>query len=159
MGVKSKSIASKRIQAWALVAAVSFVFVPSGQAERISMSIGTACEGLDDVECCAQTAAIYAFRAMGDQLPKRAKLVVNLSCTAAKRRLPKHACRQLLIARGQSPSAATEACEAKGLAKRCVKQEGCKACAKDLAKLGFQDTQGLCFAATWFESTRRGHRR
>jgi len=147
--------------AWLAVLALSgsMLVASSGWADRVFISQGAACDGLDEVGCCAQTTAVYAFRATGDQLSRRARLVVDLACNAESQRLPKHGCRQLLIGRGLSASEATATCENKGLAQRCAKQQGCAACAADLAKLGFSGAQGLCYAATWNEAGRRGYRR
>ena len=160
MAVGTVDKASRWVWLALLALSGSLAVVSSGWADRVSISQGAACDGLDAVGCCAQTAAVYAFRATGDQLPRRAKLVVDLACNAESHRLPKHGCRQLLIARGLSPSEATSTCESKGFAQRCAKQQGCQACAADLAKLGFSGAQGLCYAATWNESGgRRGYRR
>lgn len=158
MAVELALTTVQKLRTFVLAVVAGLAVTSSGYAEGVTVARGKVCEGLDQVACCSQVAAVYTFRATGDQLSKRSRLVVDLSCKVANHRLPKHSCRQLLISRGLSTVEAAEECESKGLAARCSKQDGCRACAKDLGKLGYRDAQGFCYAATWTEPTPHGYR-
>lgn len=122
-------------------------FFASAQADDVQMRSGEACEGLSDAACCVQTVQIHAFRASGDQLPRRAEVVAKLACQAKDKQVATHACRQLLMARGVDVATASDQCKQDAVVARCRAEPSCMACARDVGDLGFRRVAGLCWAA------------
>jgi hypothetical protein len=117
------------------------------QIERSS----EVCSALSPAECCAQMLEIAVFRATGDQVPKRAKAPVRLSCADPDRVIPDNACKLIAMGRGFSATAAAQLCAPGQLTKRCSDDETCKQCMSDLDHLEWKAPQRACYALTYVQ--------
>lgn len=115
------------------------------QIERSS----DVCSALSPAECCAQMLEIAVFRATGDQMPKKAKAPVRLSCADSDRVIPDNACKLIAMGRGFSASAAAQLCAPGSLTKRCSDDATCKQCMSDLDHLEWKSAQRACYALTY----------
>lgn len=107
------------------------------------------CGELSDEECCAQMLEIAVFRATGDQVPRRAKGPVRLSCKGSNRTIPDNACRLIAMGRGLNAREAADACAPSGLVKRCASDGTCRQCMDDLSKLEWKGAARACYALTF----------
>jgi hypothetical protein len=116
------------------------------------------CSELDDAACCAQMLAIALYRATGDQLPKKAKVPVRLSCEDPNRTIPENACKLIAMGRGLNARDAAEACAPAGLAKRCASDDSCRQCMDDLSRLEWKGAARACYALTYQPKVTSGAR-
>lgn len=109
-----------------------------------------ACMGLSDEECCEQKLSIAGFRALGEHLPRDARITVKLSCMDEERVVPKGACKTIAISRGFSVADATAMCRSTGKMKRDCKKDGaCRECMSELSKLDYSGSLHACFPVTY----------
>lgn len=140
---------------WALVL-FGWLFASSSvwaqaSAERPRVEIEHSddiCGALSEEECCAQMLEIAVFRATGDQVPRRAKGPLRLSCKAPSRTIPDNACRLIAMGRGLSAQDATDMCTPAGLVKRCASDAPCRQCMDDLSRLEWKGSARACYALT-----------
>ena len=145
-----------RMYGYALALLCALLFGPStseaqskarGQLEIERSS--NVCSALDEAECCAQMLAIAVFRATGDQVPKKAKGPVRLSCQDPNRTIPDNACRLIAMGRGMNAQDAAEVCAPAGLVKRCTSEAPCRQCMEDLDRLEWKGAARACYALTY----------
>ncbi len=142
-----------------LLLALFGFFIPAQTRHTSHMAFEThqdACTGLSSGECCAQMLEIAVFRATGDQVPKAAKTPVRLSCAAPSSVVPEGACRSIAMARGFAVKDVSGLCAVDKIGKRCEDNAGCKSCARELVKLGFQNAERACLAATYVPASADG---
>jgi hypothetical protein len=116
------------------------------------------CSALDEAECCAQMLAIAVFRATGDQVPKKAKGPVRLSCQDPNRTIPENACRLIAMGRGLNAQDAADVCSPAGLVKRCSSDAPCRQCMEDLDRLEWKGAARACYALTYLPKVTPGTR-
>ena len=116
------------------------------------------CSELDEAECCAQMLEIAVFRATGDQVPRKAKGPLRLSCQDPKRTIPENACRLIAMGRGLSAQDAADVCAPAGLVKRCSSDTPCKQCMEDLSRLDWKGSARACYALTYLPKITPGTR-
>jgi hypothetical protein len=116
------------------------------------------CSELSDEECCAQMLEIALFRATGDQLPRKAKVPVRLSCQDPDRTIPENACRLIAMGRGLSAQDAADVCAPAGLVKRCTSDTACRQCMEDLSRLSWKGAARACHALTYLPKATPGTR-
>jgi hypothetical protein len=107
------------------------------------------CSELSEEECCAQMLAIALYRATGDQVPRKAKVPVRLSCQDPSRTIPENACRLIAMGRGLSAQDAADVCAPSGLVKRCSGDGPCRQCMEDLSRLEWKGAARACYALTY----------
>lgn len=137
-----------RLGCWLLLGCLITMGPLAGGQAQVSLVTGEACDGLSEAECCAQTLKTHAFRAVGERLPERGRLVVDLACKQPQRKLPITSCRSLLVARGVKVGEAQQVCRTAGLNGRCKQRRACRKCVADMSKLGYRSTAPACLAAT-----------
>lgn len=116
------------------------------------------CSELDDAACCAQMLEIAVFRATGDQVPRKAKGPVRLSCQDPDRIIPENACRLIAMGRGLSAQDAADLCAPAGLVKRCSSDGPCRQCMEDLSRLDWKGSARACYALTYLPKITSGTR-
>jgi hypothetical protein len=116
------------------------------------------CSALDEAECCAQMLEIALYRATGDQVPKKAKVPLRLSCQDPNRTIPENACRLIAMGRGLSAQDAADACAPAGLVKRCSSEAPCRQCMEDLDRLEWKGAARACYALTYLPKVAPGTR-
>lgn len=116
------------------------------------------CSALDDAGCCAQMLEIAVYRATGDQVPKKAKGPVRLSCQDPDRNIPENACRLIAMGRGLSAQDAADVCAPAGLVKRCSSDAPCRQCMEDLDRLEWSGAARACYALTYLPKVTPGTR-
>jgi hypothetical protein len=116
------------------------------------------CSELDEAECCAQMLEIAVFRATGDQVPRKAKGPVRLSCQDPNRTIPENACRLIAMGRGVSAQDAADLCAPAGLVKRCSGDTPCRQCMEDLSRLDWKGAARACYALTYLPKVAPGTR-
>jgi hypothetical protein len=107
------------------------------------------CGALNPAQCCAQMLEIALFRATGDQVPRRAKTPVRLSCEDPGRTMPENSCRLIAMGRGFGARDAAEICAPASLTKRCTGDASCRQCMSDLGRLEWKAPQRACYALTY----------
>ena len=107
------------------------------------------CSELNDEECCAQMLEIALFRATGDQVPRKAKVPLRLSCQDPNHTIPENACRLIAMGRGLSAQDAADVCAPTGLVKRCTSDTACRQCREDLSRLSWKGAARACHALTY----------
>jgi hypothetical protein len=116
------------------------------------------CSELDEAECCAQMLEIAVFRATGDQVPRKAKGPLRLSCQDPNRTIPENACRLIAMGRGLSAQDAADLCAPAGLVKRCSGDAPCRQCMEDLSRLEWKGSARACYALTYLPKVTPGTR-
>lgn len=116
------------------------------------------CSELSDEECCAQMLEIALFRATGDQVPRKAKVPVRLSCQDPNHTIPENACRLIAMGRGLSAQDAADVCAPAGLVKRCTSDTACRQCLEDLSRLSWKGAARACHALTYLPKVTPGTR-
>ena len=133
-----------------LILSLLFGFFPAQVRSRVVMERhDDVCTGLDEAQCCAQMLQIAAFKATGDQLPRKTKGPVRLSCEAPEKEFPETSCRMLALARGFAAKDASELCAPATLAKRCQGDSTCKQCVADLDRMAWKAPHRACYAITY----------
>jgi hypothetical protein len=133
----------------------------AGTAKRLHMEIehsSNVCSELSEEECCAQMLEIALFRATGDQVPRKAKLPVRLSCQDPNHTIPENACRLIAMGRGLSAQDAADVCAPAGLVKRCTSDTACRQCIEDLSRLSWKGAARACHALTYLPKVTQGTR-
>lgn len=160
--------------AWLFLLAATFCFVPAQMRSAAAQSRASvvpsrsdaatrgaskvqlerssdACANLDEAECCAQMLEIAVFKATGDQLPKKTKGPVRLSCGQPEKVFPETSCRLIAMSRGFAAKDAAELCAPATLAKRCQGDSTCKQCVADLDRLAWKSSHRACYALTYVD--------
>jgi hypothetical protein len=95
---------------------------------------------------------IALFRATGEsgnQVPRKAKVPLRLSCQDPNRTIPENACRLIAMGRGLSAQDAADVCAPAGLVKRCTSDTACRQCMDDLGRLSWKGAARACHALTY----------
>lgn len=116
------------------------------------------CSELDPAACCAQMLELALYRATGDQVPRKAKGPVRLSCQEPNRTIPDNACRLIAMGRGLNAQDAADVCAPAGLVKRCTSDAPCRQCMVDLDRLEWKGAARACYALTYLPKVAPGTR-
>lgn len=136
-----------------LILSLLFGFFPA-QVRQSRVAIerhDDACTGLDEAQCCAQMLEIAGFKATGDQLPRKTKGPVRLSCEAPEKEFTETSCLMLALARGFAAKEASALCEPGKIAKRCQGDSTCKQCVADLDRMSWKAPHRACYAITYVD--------
>jgi len=149
--------------AWALLSVLVFWSSTTEAQAKVRGQLeiqrsSDVCSALDEAECCVQMLAIAVFRATGDQVPKKAKGPVRLSCQDPNRTIPENACRLIAMGRGLNAQDAADACAPAGLVKRCTSDAPCRQCMEDLDRLAWKGAARACYALTYLPKVTPGTR-
>ena len=141
---------------WLLPAPVCHVAGQSRPAGGFSLETGEACSGLSDEECCGQKLELASLRTQGDYLSRPLKTTVRLACSQAQHVVSPQVCRSIALTRGFSPKDVDAIC--KPALRECRRDDACRKCVADLAKLDYRGSQNVCHAVTYVPARTRARR-